>query len=421
MTSTGTARVLDLVSITPPVHPGPDAPGEEKDPASDESADVVGKRAVRDQFTRPPQRPSSPMPLGQVRPLLPAMDDPALQGPLLRLPAELRHQILQEAISTPRRPTPVSPAAAQDNRVRFYNRAGKIDDRKTSIYVEENDPARAVDDRASTALALRLTSRQLRDEADNVLSRIVPELDVMFVNHIGIMPTWLSRSPVCPRRIPTLPVRVRASYMTMDMPKDWILWTTPSTYPNDMDRTLENQVIFLSIYLLQSCAGLARPGPANYDPERADRWMSPRPWDQFDPADLDPAEFLGFGSDQDYLVPWPTIDVIVIDIEAPDMVYRNCEPTVSPVFGVEIFTGYDAWPATLKRPEGVEDPRAGPEHKLAASFAEVFKEILDESDSWEAYGMYLFTNVGKIDIRVDGETLAEIDVGWGPSRAARTR
>ncbi|KAK3298568.1 uncharacterized protein B0H64DRAFT_385522 [Chaetomium fimeti] len=313
------------------------------------------------------------------------------QATLLGLPRELRLQILEEAIAI-RRAAPASPPASQ-TRLKFRNLYDQFCSNSTDLYLEDADHAK------SAQPSLLATSRQVREETQYLIGRAAGEpyqLDVMYVNGIGLMPSWVSL-PCLSKRVRKLDIRIR-------------FFDTPDTHSyNDDDddsppRPTWNIKVFLTVYLLRACW---KPGAFDVDPRSPSEGKA-----------VEPLAAEGYSDE------WCAIDHIAITIESTDIPMKPHPQPRFPSnnydiilgfdkpFGYSIFHRSDVWPRRRRfaPPPGKPNPRYGPEYHFAWEVLSTIRAMDFSITLSGPYNGLFLTNVGRVEMLVDDNVCDGLDV-----------
>ncbi|KAH6854896.1 hypothetical protein B0I37DRAFT_363335 [Chaetomium sp. MPI-CAGE-AT-0009] len=338
------------------------------------------------------------------------------QATLLGLPRELRLQILEGAIAV-RRAAPASPSASK-SRVRFRNQYDRWWSDSTKLFVEDADHAK------SAQPFLLATSRQIREETQYVIGRLAIrsepyQLDVMYVNGYGLMPSWVSL-PCLSKRVGKLDIRFRFFDTQKSQSDDG---------GDDGGLTCSmpwwNTMVFVTLYILQACS---RPGVFDIDPR------SP------------PQEEAGkMVAAEGYWDRWCVIDAITITIESTNIpmnaghpAHRSISRISHEAFGYSIFHGSDQWPVNLELLARQPNGRYGPELHFAKQVKDAIGLMDFSNTPYSLYSGLFLTNVGRVEILVDDDIYHRSDItkrfwelytvhgnpkdlGWDATRAAKKR
>lgn len=286
---------------------------------------------------------------------------------LLALPGEIRLQILEEVIAV--RHPPVSPAHC-DERV-VYQPYDPLCMRNTNIYVERHPHTKK-----AQMMSLLGTNRQLRDETRYIAEHLPPRpyhLDVMFVYGFGLIPTWTS----LPRLMESI-AKLRIHFRIFDFPDGTVpRWIWRARGGHTMD-SISSTTVFLTQYVLRTCY---LPGPLHV--EQA-------------PSEL---------SIKDHITPSCAVRCITTTVE------HVTTPTIlrDDDFGHHIFSQGHRWPPSDWQSPSLLNAPSTATYKLATHLAFSI-EAMVQCDHSILYGPLLLTNVGKVDIVVDGKTYREFDI-----------
>lgn len=321
------------------------------------------------------------------------MEDPVYgRASFLGLPCEIRLQILKEAISI-RRTIPALPSVSQD-RTPLRNRLDPLWPDKTNIYVEAHDHA------PSAQASLLTVCRQIRGELEFLLERIADEpyeLDVMFVEACGLLPTWVS-IPCLRRHISCVEVRIRIFKLPDDMNPKWVKDADFGDALRGILCMSWNIMVLLSPYVLK--AG----------------WKSGA-MDAFLPVNDENDERRSRESGG-----WCTIDEVIVRIEESDIrldlaANKHDEAT----FAYDVFHGASEWPTPHQRPDHLADRAYGPDFKLAQDVWVAVNTMSGgnyspydpNNDQYSIYNGLLLSHIGAIDVLVGDYRYQRCDVTTG--------
>ena len=323
------------------------------------------------------------------------------QATLLRLPRELRLLILEDAIAV-RRPAPAAPSTSQD-RAQFRNRHDPRWSEETVIYIEN-------DARAQSAQASVLaTCRQLREEAQYILELVKDEpyvLDVMLVDHCGLMPTWVS-FPRLSRRIKHVDIRIRLFKLPDNMNPRWVKNANFDGGHDGSVRTEWNLCALFTAYLLE--VGWRGPGLLHGD-------ISPPASDD----EEDPVEHEEVPEWKDWLRErrrWTAIDAITVTVEDSEIPMEPLDDggELMDVFAHTIFRGDSDWPPGFAPPENDPGRAYGPHFGTAQTVWNAVTTMSRGEYTHFVTCELMVTNIGLIDIMVGEDyeyTRCDITTGF---------
>lgn len=328
---------------------------------------------------------------------------------LLTLPREIRDQIILEVILLPHI-APISPSAC-NNRFRLQNRFDWRWARTTNIYIEDEQPA-------DTKEPLLRTCRQLRAETQAILrslhtSHVQYTLDVMFVKHVGILPTWLC-FPVVPKQIHTLRIQIRPFSQPQDVnPK----WAEDGCFYGTGDGTLMtswNIMVLLSVYIFNDWRNST---PAQAEEIGGDTKLANESHQSVGHGDdVNSHKSEGSSINDDPIFHYDafasyTIRNIIIDILEPSLemydatvdgegtVEGNHQQTCN-VFANSIFQN-KIWVLDQPVPIGSIESQLRPAYRVANGISSAIG-LMVTGYPFDLYGERLFSSIGSIKIQVNG-------------------
>ncbi|KAF5004688.1 hypothetical protein FDECE_8830 [Fusarium decemcellulare] len=306
---------------------------------------------------------------------------------LLKLPQEVRDQIIRESILSSR--AAPSLADLKENRVPLQNTINPHPQwaRATNIFVER-------DQKRWLQNPLLGTNRRLRRDTQGVIQRLdsLPyTLDVAIVKSVGLMPTWLS-FPVQQKHIDTLHIHFRILDGVKDVDEAFPWFDNAEWYGDGITLTTWNMMMLLSCYILNMLDDPVQNGAGTL------------------PVDAPTCPKYG-NSQFQYRATAPyTIKNIIIDITGPDADAFWKTPSADPEevnrckFGDDVFDRDAPWPAYRLKPEG----RLEPAHHLGRELFDVF-DLMSPDHPYELYGHMWEQNMGDFEVRVDGKYWDKLD------------
>lgn len=325
---------------------------------------------------------------------------------LLKLPRELREQILREIIFI-QSPLPASPSVSSD-RTCLRNTVDPYWAVETNIYVER----RLTD---NTQMALLQTNRQIRTETQELLRRLEEtpyHLDVMFVKECGMLPTWCS-FPGRRRRIDTVHVQFRIFEPPKDINLEWLESAYFQGDDGGSTRTSWNIIFLLTVFLLNGVDDI----PVHIN--KTDTAGGFEASNEFEETDLE----IGPTASAFYnkMFARHTIKNLILDVLAPSQNIHTVIPGPDNhlliqqprrnVFGHSIFQYSDEFVGNYWHDfNGAGDGQIGPAHKVAFSLWQDITLGACLNFPYELYSQLLCECVGTIEIRVNGVPWDKIDM-----------